>query len=91
MGPQQQTTNAPRAVRGPIGRNDLCPCGSGLKYKRCCANKRDRMPLGSRIALALVVAVLLGGLIFFLASLDEFAAPSAGPQRVWSEEHQHWH
>jgi len=18
------------------GRNDLCPCGSGLKYKRCC-------------------------------------------------------
>jgi MtfA peptidase len=20
----------------PIGRNDLCPCGSGLKYKKCC-------------------------------------------------------
>lgn len=19
-----------------IGRNDLCPCGSGLKYKNCC-------------------------------------------------------
>jgi len=19
-----------------VGRNDLCPCGSGLKYKRCC-------------------------------------------------------
>ena len=19
-----------------IGRNDLCPCGSGLKYKQCC-------------------------------------------------------
>jgi preprotein translocase subunit SecA len=19
-----------------IGRNDLCPCGSGKKYKRCC-------------------------------------------------------
>jgi preprotein translocase subunit SecA len=19
-----------------IGRNDLCPCGSGLKYKKCC-------------------------------------------------------
>lgn len=30
------------ATRGPvrkakkIGRNDLCPCGSGLKYKNCC-------------------------------------------------------
>lgn len=22
-----------------IGRNDLCPCGSGLKYKRCHLNK----------------------------------------------------
>lgn len=23
-----------------IGRNDICPCGSGLKYKRCCMNKK---------------------------------------------------
>ena len=22
--------------RGKIGRNDRCPCGSGLKYKKCC-------------------------------------------------------
>lgn len=22
-----------------IGRNSLCPCGSGLKYKKCCASK----------------------------------------------------
>ena len=22
-----------------IGRNDLCPCGSGKKYKNCCLNK----------------------------------------------------
>ncbi|MBW1916211.1 MAG: SEC-C domain-containing protein, partial [Deltaproteobacteria bacterium] len=22
-----------------IGRNDPCPCGSGLKYKRCCLGK----------------------------------------------------
>ncbi|MCL2166154.1 MAG: SEC-C metal-binding domain-containing protein [Clostridiales bacterium] len=24
------------AVSGKIGRNDLCPCGSGKKYKKCC-------------------------------------------------------
>jgi methionyl aminopeptidase len=24
-----------------IGRNDPCPCGSGLKYKKCCAGKED--------------------------------------------------
>lgn len=22
-----------------VGRNDPCPCGSGLKYKKCCMNK----------------------------------------------------
>ena len=24
------------AHHGKVGRNDLCPCGSGNKYKRCC-------------------------------------------------------
>lgn len=23
-----------------VGRNDLCPCGSGLKYKKCCITKQ---------------------------------------------------
>ena len=25
-----------RRVEVKVGRNDPCPCGSGLKYKRCC-------------------------------------------------------
>jgi uncharacterized protein len=25
-----------RRPAGKVGRNDLCPCGSGKKYKRCC-------------------------------------------------------
>jgi methionyl aminopeptidase len=24
-----------------VGRNDPCPCGSGLKYKKCCADKTE--------------------------------------------------
>ena len=33
-----QATPAP--LRGkPPGRNDPCPCGSGLKFKKCCAKK----------------------------------------------------
>lgn len=24
-----------------IGRNNLCPCGSGKKYKKCCLNKSE--------------------------------------------------
>ena len=27
-----------------IGRNDPCPCGSGLKYKKCCLGKKNPMP-----------------------------------------------
>lgn len=26
---------------GRIGRNELCPCGSGLKYKRCCLRQQQ--------------------------------------------------
>ncbi|MFN5370222.1 MAG: SEC-C metal-binding domain-containing protein [Bacteroidia bacterium] len=29
--------NTPYVKPNPeIGRNDLCPCGSGKKYKKCC-------------------------------------------------------
>jgi hypothetical protein len=28
-------------MRTKIGRNDPCPCGSGLKYKRCCGGTED--------------------------------------------------
>lgn len=31
------TENKPYIKEGPeVGRNDLCPCGSGKKYKKCC-------------------------------------------------------
>jgi len=30
-----------------IGRNDPCPCGSGLKYKKCCLNKTGASNPGS--------------------------------------------
>lgn len=29
------TLVAPRPAAAKVGRNDLCPCGSGMKYKRC--------------------------------------------------------
>jgi hypothetical protein len=42
-----------------VSRNDPCPCGSGLKYKKCCLGKAPPMR-GRRLlwrALAAVVAV----------------------------------
>jgi hypothetical protein len=53
-----------------IGRNDLCPCGSGLKYKKCCAGKQE--PCGQSAGMSDVmdeVKELLKGQSF--ASLEE--------------------
>jgi hypothetical protein len=35
-GKQRPITAAPR-----VGRNEPCPCGSGKKFKRCCAESGD--------------------------------------------------
>jgi uncharacterized protein YecA (UPF0149 family) len=43
-GPPHDETNAAsarvaageRASRGSIGRNEECPCGSGIRFKHCC-------------------------------------------------------
>ena len=34
--PQAQTPIQMPATARKVGRNDLCPCGSGKKYKKCC-------------------------------------------------------
>lgn len=40
--PEQETPQQPKEKQQPItvgarpGRNDMCPCGSGKKYKKCC-------------------------------------------------------
>ncbi len=44
---RQRELEARHAVRdaAPVGRNDLCPCGSGKKYKKCCMGKMARTTL----------------------------------------------
>lgn len=37
--PPPQAAPAPPSPEPKIGRNDPCPCGSGLKYKKCCLSK----------------------------------------------------
>ena len=36
--PEQAASPAPVPLRPATGRNALCPCNSGLKYKRCCGH-----------------------------------------------------
>jgi hypothetical protein len=41
------TTPPPKRIEAP--RNAPCPCGSGLKYKRCCLGKHDPFQAGSGV------------------------------------------
>lgn len=35
-----------------VGRNDPCPCGSGKKYKKCCAMKTPMQKLAEKITVS---------------------------------------
>ncbi len=40
--PEERIAGATETIRNraaPLGRNDPCPCGSGRKWKKCCANR----------------------------------------------------
>src|SRR5215831_10547629 len=37
-----------------IGRNALCPCGSGKKYKRCCGRGKRPLPPPQAVAAAYI-------------------------------------
>lgn len=46
-----------------VGRNDLCPCGSGKKYKQCCMEKdmKSRPRRGKQFYAAVFVGLLVVG------------------------------
>ena len=75
-----------------IGRNEPCPCGSGKKYKQCCADKPTaRSKLLSQGLLALLG---FGFFLLVISIVDGFYSSGqrgADLTRVWSSEHGHWH
>ncbi len=63
-----------------LKRNDLCPCGSGKKYKNCCAKKSSSipqpssdhgLPLSTPMLLAIGTIIVIGLLIYG----NTFASP----------------
>lgn len=76
-------------------RNEPCPCGSGRKYKHCCAGKTPwhKQPAltGGLVAVIVLVGLLIAGMA--LTRQDGAAGPPgpAPPGKVWSPEHGHWH
>jgi hypothetical protein len=71
------------------GRNDLCPCGSGKKYKKCCEAKEGRSR-GAIMMMVFVGLILAAGIVVTVASLTGPRDVSR-PSGVWSPEHGHYH
>ena len=57
------------------GRNSLCTCGSGIKYKLCCGPKADRS--GSKTQLLLIAGVVLVGAFILITQV--FSSRNADP------------
>ena len=71
------------------GRNDVCPCGSGKKYKKCCELKTQQKARGNTMLLVLVAGLVIAGLAAGISSFRSERDPSSG--KVWSPEHGHYH
>ena len=67
-------------------RNDLCSCGSGRKFKKCCANKTESART-SRVLMIVVGIAVVGALAAGVAS---FRSDST-TVRVWDPAHGHYH
>ena len=70
-----------------IGRNDRCPCGSGLKFKNCCDLKRDAMSRGTLVVIVGVVVAIAAVFVYTFTADRE----SSGARQVWDPEHGHYH
>ena len=70
-----------------VGRNEPCPCGSGRKYKQCCAQKQAAM---SRVTLYTVVGVVVAMAAVLVYSFTSDRTSSGGRQ-VWDPVHGHYH
>ncbi len=70
------------------GRNDLCECGSGRKFKKCHGAKAASAASGNVMLVLVGVAILAAIAVGIVSFTGEGAA---GTTRVWSTEHGHYH
>lgn len=83
-----------------VGRNEDCPCGSGLKYKNCHGKKAGSksiiIPVVAGLSILGLVALFVmdsgpsGGNIFGNKTYPQ-PAGDPPPGKIWSPEHGHWH
>jgi len=69
------------------GRNDLCACGSGKKFKRCHGVKASSSR-SSKVLMIVVGGALIAALAAVVASVTGERATGT---RVWDPVHGHFH
>jgi hypothetical protein len=69
------------------GRNELCHCGSGKKFKRCHGVASE----SSRSGRFLMIVVGLGVAAAVVAGVAAFTTERPSAVRVWDPVHGHFH
>jgi hypothetical protein len=72
------------------GRNDLCPCGSRKKFKKCCGLKQTSVR-GNTLMMIFVGLLVVAGAAAVVTSFTSDRSHTARPGGVWSPEHGHYH
>jgi hypothetical protein len=68
-----------------VGRNDPCPCGSGIKFKKCCESKAAKKSIGA--AQVLTGATNMSS--FFQRHVAPISVPPAQPAVEVSPDEKH--
>ncbi|MFN2229588.1 MAG: YecA family protein [Anaerolineae bacterium] len=71
---------------GRVGRNDPCPCGSGIKYKRCCM-ARDRAAQAERVAWQKAAQDMRIALLGYAKEADLAVDLGAGLGLFWQDRY----
>ena len=69
------------------GRNELCHCGSGKKFKRC----HGLNPQSTSSGRFLMIAGGIGVLAAVAAGVAAFTTERSSSVRVWDPAHGHYH
>jgi len=70
------------------GRNDLCSCGSGKKFKKCHGIKTESQRQ-SRFLMIVVGGVVIAALAAVVGQMT--TERRGGAERVWDPVHGHYH
>ena len=76
-----------------VGRNDPCSCGSGKKFKNCCANKAQGLSTVGWVTLG-AIAVAAAVIVYFVALAPRDDGVRLGrncpPGSTWQHGHCHF-